>query len=115
MPPESITPNGGDSASSSVRLGDIDGDGKLDIVVPISWPTNDLVAVYQNLGSSGAVSFAPKVIYASGQDPAGVIVGDLDLDGKPDLVTTRNQSAGISVLRNNAPFESRARHYLCCT
>ncbi|MES2703357.1 MAG: FG-GAP-like repeat-containing protein [Bacteroidota bacterium] len=85
-----------------VTLGDIDGDGKPDMVVPNY--IAGTVGVYRNTGSSGSISsgsFATPVIFATGANPFSVAIGDIDGDGKPDLVTPNNGAATLSVIRNN--------------
>ena len=85
-------------------IGDIDGDGKPDIVVANS--TSSTVSVYRNTSSSGSItagSFAAKVDFTSGTNPYGVVIGDIDGDGKPDLVVVNNNNSGsISVFRNTS-------------
>jgi hypothetical protein len=45
-------------------------------------------------------SLAPKVDFANGKTPFSVATGDLDNDGKPDLVVVNDNSATVSVYRN---------------
>jgi hypothetical protein len=68
--------------TSSVVIGDVDGDGALDIVAANSGAT--YVSVYFNQGSG---QFGPRVDVATGAPgPQFVALGDIDRDGKPDLV-----------------------------
>jgi len=93
----------------STAIGDLDGDGKPDLVVVNS--LSQTISVYRNTavsGSIGAGSFAPKVDFATGVNPRSVAIGDLDGDGKPDLAVANTGSLSIpgsrsiSVYRNTA-------------
>ncbi|MEP7253235.1 MAG: FG-GAP-like repeat-containing protein [Ginsengibacter sp.] len=84
----------------SVAMGDIDGDGKPDIVVANSGVST--VSVLRNTCPVGSISFAAKVDFTSGFTPYFVAVGDVDGDGKPDLVTANQNGDNISVLRNTS-------------
>jgi len=84
----------------SVALGDIDGDGKPDLVFVNSGSNN--VSVLLNTGNSGSISFATKVDFATGDRPWGVAIGDIDGDGKPDLVIANYDANTMSVLRNTS-------------
>lgn len=87
----------------SVAAGDLDGDGRPDIV------TADAILSTNGAGTS-AVSvliqdaahpgrYLPAVSYLTGVDPHGVAIGDLNGDGKADLAVAT--SSGIFVLLQN--------------
>jgi 6-phosphogluconolactonase (cycloisomerase 2 family) len=85
----------------SVAIGDLDGDGKPDLVVANEF--SNTVSVYRNTSSSGLIaadSFAAKVDFTTGTFPHSVAIGDLDGDGKPDLAVANYSSARVSVLHN---------------
>jgi hypothetical protein len=89
-------------APSSVGIGDLDGDGKPDLVAP---SVGQGISVFRNTASNGSItnsSFASKVDFAITSFPYGLKIGDLDGDGKPDLVASNLISKFISVLHNNA-------------
>jgi gliding motility-associated-like protein len=93
-----FTTSGG---SRSVAIGDLDGDGKPDLAVANG--SNSSVSLLRNTATSGSItagSFAAKVDFTTGGSPSGIVIGDLDGDGKPDLAVANAGSSTVSVLRN---------------
>ncbi len=93
----------------SAAVTDLNGDGRLDIVVSYSKiagppPHPGVVAVFfQDAASSG--NFLPPVTYDVGNDPVALAISDLNGDGKPDIVTANTimnadgtGSSSVSVL-----------------
>ncbi|MEO8085347.1 MAG: FG-GAP-like repeat-containing protein, partial [Bacteroidota bacterium] len=86
-----------------LAIGDIDGDGKSDIAVANYF--DHTVSLFKNTSVSGAItssSFASKVDFATATNPHSVVIGDLDGDGKPEVVSSNYGSNSISVFRNTA-------------
>ncbi|MEW6159808.1 MAG: FG-GAP-like repeat-containing protein [Verrucomicrobiota bacterium] len=91
---------------AAVALSDYDLDGRLDLAV--AQPLEQLVSVYRNIGSGGALgadSFAAPLDFQVGSSPGGyfplfVHFEDLDGDFRPDLITTNPEENAISILRN---------------
>jgi len=81
-------------SSGAVALGDLNGDGKLDIVTA-TYDSSSAVGV---LLASGDGKFAAEKEYATGADPVAVALGDLDGDGRLDVVTVNTLDATVSVL-----------------
>ncbi len=87
--------------SRSIPLGDIDGDGKLDMATQDFGYHN--MFLYKNQSSAGNISFADKVVIPG--DMEGLQIADVDGDGIPELVGVRpgtlfifkNSPAGLSV------------------
>jgi hypothetical protein len=82
----------------NVATGDLDGDGKQDIVVPNFG--NNTISILKNTSSAGTISFDPSISYSAGDDTYGIAISDLDNDGKPDIVSTNQADATVSVFRN---------------
>jgi hypothetical protein len=90
--------------SSSMEIGDLDGDGKLDLAV-VNGGSANTISVLRNTftkGSIGSGSFVAKVDFATGTGPNSVAIADIDGDGMPDLTVVNNGSKTVSVLRNTA-------------
>ncbi|MEP1306555.1 MAG: FG-GAP-like repeat-containing protein [Balneola sp.] len=84
-------------------IGDVDGDGKAEVLIANSGSSS--ISVYHNTASSGSItssSFASKVDFSVGSSPTGIVVVDLDGDGKLDLGVNNANSDNISILRNTA-------------
>lgn len=90
----------------SLAIGDLDGDGKPDVAVAYRG-TVKYISVFRNTSSEGVISFESKVDCTTGADePNGVSIGDLDNDGKSDLIVANfgdNFAPGyISIFRNKS-------------
>ncbi len=76
----------------SVAVGDLDGDGKDDVVTATDSPS---VLVLLGDGMGG---FAAPVDFAVGSDPSSVTIDDFDGDGNADLAVANSSSDSVSVL-----------------
>jgi hypothetical protein len=87
--------------SNRTLVEDLDGDGKPDLLVANSG--DGTVSILRNtsvMGSLTTNSFAPQVVIVTGSGCDSVAVGDLDGDGKPDVVTANSGNNTVSLLRN---------------
>ena len=80
----------------SVTLGDVNGDGKLDIITANNGSANASVLLGNGNGTFGA-----QANFDTGISPTSVTLGDVNGDGKLDIITANNGSASASVLLGN--------------
>ncbi|MGI4870772.1 MAG: FG-GAP-like repeat-containing protein [Janthinobacterium lividum] len=91
---------GANSQPSSIAVADVNGDGRPDLVTA-NYGTHT-VGVLLGQASGG---FAAVTAYSTGANsqPSSIAVADVNLDGKPDLVTANNNTNDVSVLLNTTP------------
>ena len=84
------------NGSTAVTTADVNGDGKLDLVVA-NYTSNTVSVLLGN----GDGSFQPQTTYATGSSPYFVAIGDVNGDGKPDLAVADFGTNTVSVLLGN--------------
>jgi hypothetical protein len=84
---------------TQLALGDLDGDGDLDLAVVDNFLFPGSMSVRVLLNRSDG-SFTSSVIYKAGAFPQDVALGDLDGDGDLDLAVASVVSEDVSVLLN---------------
>ncbi|MFO0912074.1 MAG: FG-GAP-like repeat-containing protein [Pirellulales bacterium] len=82
---------------------DLNGDGKPDLAVTNADTNTVSVLINTTVPGATVPSYAPKVEFATGNWPRRMAVGDLNADGRPDLVIANARSNTMSVLLNSTP------------
>lgn len=86
-----------DAGPRKVKAGDLDGDGRTDLVVTCE--TSGTISVLLNRTTQhGTPTFGPAVSYAVGATPMGLAVLDLDGDGQRDAVVTSRGDDTMAML-----------------
>ena len=88
----------------NIAVGDIDGDAKPDIAVCNFSIFVNNISVLKNTQTNGEISFAAKVDFPTANTPRGILLNDLDADGRPDLISSNSTVNFISVLKNLVPL-----------
>ncbi|MBX2895694.1 MAG: VCBS repeat-containing protein [Cyclobacteriaceae bacterium] len=87
------------SATTVATIADLDGDGKPEIITTSE--SGNRFSIFKNIHTSGALtaaSFAAP-FNTTVTAPRGITTGDLNLDGKPEIILTR--AAGLLVVYEN--------------
>ena len=97
-------PTGNNEEAEAVAIGDLNGDGRPDLVTVSDDPS--IVSVLLNKGGG---SFRARRDYLVGDGAWSVAIGDLNGDGHPDLAVADLNLGGVSVLLNRGDGTFGAR------
>jgi hypothetical protein len=102
-------------SNSAITTGDLDGDGKMDLVL-VNF-NDSCISVLQNTSTPGNISYAPKVNFSTGRNPLNIVIGDFNGDGKPDLAVSNSYDNTVSILKNTSgagtiSFEPKVDFYI---
>ena len=97
--PQFLAPPGQPLDKDAFAVGSLRGNGMLDLVVASEAART--VAVFGGYGSLAFPGFAPPVLLAA-PGPRSLALGDLDGDGRLDIVTANPSDDSVTVLLNPA-------------
>ncbi|MEL0592135.1 MAG: DUF4347 domain-containing protein, partial [Planktothrix rubescens PR221] len=88
------------SRPTSVSIGDINGDGKLDLATANYSSNTASILLNTTAPEATTPTFATKADFTTGSGPQSVSIGDINGDGKPDLATANGNNNTASILLN---------------
>ena len=94
--PASVIATPGITAANSIAIGDITGDGNLDLVIASSSSASVLPLI-----GNGSGGFTPAAIRSVAGNVSDLALADLNGDSKLDLVTANSSTGNVSVCNGN--------------
>lgn len=103
---------GAGDGPTAIATADLDGDGKLDVVV--AEPSGGTIFVFRNTSTPGSItsaSLAPAVAFGGLCGNRGIAIGDIDGDGKPDILAVCAQTVSVLLNTISAPGSINASSF----
>jgi hypothetical protein len=87
--------------SFCLRAVDLDGDNKTDIAFTYR---NNSASTIRNISSPGNIAFTatPEIILPTSSSARGLAIGDMNSDGKPDIIIADHFTDSLTILKNTS-------------
>ncbi|MBU3663039.1 MAG: hypothetical protein FGM41_07565, partial [Bacteroidetes bacterium] len=95
-----IAVGSGTSQPAGLNSADLDGDGKIDFVSTNHG--NATISMLRNTSTPGNISFAPKVDSSGFPAITNALLGDLNKDGKPEIVVCHFSTNALKIFLNQS-------------